>query len=600
MISYVPCGRFYPSRSAYSQPGAGRRRTRICRMTEPIRSLATRRARPERRGAPRRVSVVGVLGELLLTAGALVLLFLGWQLWWNDAIMAGQQSAAASDSRRAVDRGGPGRRAATRRRRRRPTTATRSSTRPTYANAERVRGHVRAALRRGLAAPRRRGHRPRRAQQLRARRRPLPGTQMPGQVGNFAIAAHRSAYGGGMHEIEQLQLGDAIYIQTHDGWYTYRFRDLEYVTPDDGGRARTRAAPPRAAADRPHRDAHQLQPAATRPPSASSPTACSSPGSRAVGRSAGRDRRDRRDLGGLSMYGALWRVLPGPVWVRIILLLHPARRRRLRPRSPGSSPGSTPSSTRSKSRWSNDPHPRHRQLRQLRLHAERLPAGARRRDRGGAQRRHRRADVPARIAEYDAVLLSPGPGQARGRRRLDPDRRGRARRRASRCSACASGTRRSPRRSARRSPTPRSSCTARPRSSRTTTATSTTGCRSRSRRRGTTRSRSSTAPCPTSSSSPAAPQGGVIMGLRHETAPIFGVQFHPESVLTEGGYRMLGNWLAVAGLPEARERAVHLTPLMRRELTRFGTPRRLRSARAVGELDRRTAAARRPAPATAG
>ena len=59
-----------------------------------------------------------------------------------------------------------------------------------------------------------------------------PGTQMPGQVGNFAIASHRSAYGGGMHEIEQLQLGDAIYIQTKDGWYTYRFRDFEYVTPE--------------------------------------------------------------------------------------------------------------------------------------------------------------------------------------------------------------------------------------------------------------------------------------------------------------------------------------------------------------------------------
>ncbi|WP_309105273.1 sortase domain-bontaining protein, partial [Microbacterium sp.] len=47
--------------------------------------------------------------------------------------------------------------------------------------------------------------------------------------------SHRSAYGGGMHEIEQLQLGDAIYIQTRDGWYTYRFRDFEYVTPDTVG-----------------------------------------------------------------------------------------------------------------------------------------------------------------------------------------------------------------------------------------------------------------------------------------------------------------------------------------------------------------------------
>ncbi len=57
--------------------------------------------------------------------------------------------------------------------------------------------------------------------------------------------------------------------------------------------------------------------------------------------------------------------------------------------------------------------------------------------------------------------------------------------------------------------------------------------------------------------------GGVIMGLRHEALPIFGVQFHPESVLTEGGYRMLGNWLAVAGLPEAAETARDLTPLVK-------------------------------------
>lgn len=56
--------------------------------------------------------------------------------------------------------------------------------------------------------------------------------------------------------------------------------------------------------------------------------------------------------------------------------------------------------------------------------------------------------------------------------------------------------------------------------------------------------------------------GGVIMGLEHRSAPIVGVQFHPESVLTEGGYRMLGNWLTSAGLTEAAERAVGLSPLL--------------------------------------
>ncbi|MEJ6506950.1 MAG: gamma-glutamyl-gamma-aminobutyrate hydrolase family protein [Microbacteriaceae bacterium] len=53
---------------------------------------------------------------------------------------------------------------------------------------------------------------------------------------------------------------------------------------------------------------------------------------------------------------------------------------------------------------------------------------------------------------------------------------------------------------------------------------------------------------------------GVIMGLHHRSAPIYGVQFHPESVLTEGGYTMIANWLEVAGLTGASERAKGLSP----------------------------------------
>ena len=56
--------------------------------------------------------------------------------------------------------------------------------------------------------------------------------------------------------------------------------------------------------------------------------------------------------------------------------------------------------------------------------------------------------------------------------------------------------------------------------------------------------------------------GGVIMGLKHRSRPIYGVQFHPESVLTEGGYHMLANWLETVGLEGARERALTLSPLM--------------------------------------
>jgi para-aminobenzoate synthetase component 2 len=43
--------------------------------------------------------------------------------------------------------------------------------------------------------------------------------------------------------------------------------------------------------------------------------------------------------------------------------------------------------------------------------------------------------------------------------------------------------------------------------------------------------------------------GGVIMGVRHRELPVQGVQFHPESVLTEGGHRMLATWMAGAGHP---------------------------------------------------
>lgn len=56
---------------------------------------------------------------------------------------------------------------------------------------------------------------------------------------------------------------------------------------------------------------------------------------------------------------------------------------------------------------------------------------------------------------------------------------------------------------------------------------------------------------------------GVIMALRHRDLPLYGVQFHPESVLTEGGHRILGNWLESCGLAGAAELGAGLAPLVR-------------------------------------
>ena len=56
---------------------------------------------------------------------------------------------------------------------------------------------------------------------------------------------------------------------------------------------------------------------------------------------------------------------------------------------------------------------------------------------------------------------------------------------------------------------------------------------------------------------------GIIMGLQHRTLPLHGVQVHPESVLTEGGHRLLANWLRICGDDDAVARSAGLHPLVR-------------------------------------
>jgi para-aminobenzoate synthetase component 2 len=57
-------------------------------------------------------------------------------------------------------------------------------------------------------------------------------------------------------------------------------------------------------------------------------------------------------------------------------------------------------------------------------------------------------------------------------------------------------------------------------------------------------------------------ESGVVMSVRHKTLPIEGVQFHPESVLTEFGHHMLANWLTECGDESARKKSIGLSPVV--------------------------------------
>ncbi|WP_411719943.1 class E sortase [Mycetocola sp.] len=173
------------------------------------------------------MSVVGVIGELLVTGGVLVLLFLVWQLWLNDAVLRAAQDREAAQlsemwQSNASEPTGPAEA---------PMLPVRLSQ---PADAE-VFGVLRvprfgqdfaARLAGGVSASRTLnplglGH--------------YPDTQMPGELGNFAVAGHRNSHGKPLNLIGELRVGDAIVVEVPEGWYTYRFRTLEYVEPSGVG-----------------------------------------------------------------------------------------------------------------------------------------------------------------------------------------------------------------------------------------------------------------------------------------------------------------------------------------------------------------------------
>ena len=188
---------------------------------------ATGRRKPRR---PRsRATFTSVLGELLLTAGVLVLLFVAWQMWIGDIIINAQKNdEGAAISQQLASTPAP-------------------SPPPLVENDDGTTSYeipIPAA--------------PVESQWLGQMHIPRFGTdynkgiyggttragtldklgigvytnsKMPGEVGNFAMAGHRTTWGKPFNQLDKLHVGDAIVVETADGWYTYRFRTLEYVKP---------------------------------------------------------------------------------------------------------------------------------------------------------------------------------------------------------------------------------------------------------------------------------------------------------------------------------------------------------------------------------
>lgn len=187
-----------------------------------------RRARPTR--PRRRATVTSVLGELLLTAGVIVLLFAAWQMWIGDIIIGAQNNekgAELSQQWAAAPAPEPP-----------PVAGTEDDGDVVYEPP--ILEHPDdAEIFANMLIPRFGDHYNVNIAGGTSRARTLDKigiglytqSKMPGEIGNFSLAGHRTTWGRPFNKIDKLKLNDAIVVETPEGWYTYRFRTLEYVKP---------------------------------------------------------------------------------------------------------------------------------------------------------------------------------------------------------------------------------------------------------------------------------------------------------------------------------------------------------------------------------
>jgi sortase A len=198
-------------------------------MTEELRPRTRKGRRKTSPRGRRRVSVIGVIGEIFITAGVLVFLFLGWQLWLNDLIVGADQNKAGVTLSHELKKKAPSA----------PPAVVATPGSPDFGTPVVAKAPGNAVQFAVMYIPRFGSDFARSVSEGVGTKDVLdkngighyPGTQMPGEVGNFAVAAHRTTHGAPFKPIATLQVGDKIYIQTADGYYTYDFRGLEYVRP---------------------------------------------------------------------------------------------------------------------------------------------------------------------------------------------------------------------------------------------------------------------------------------------------------------------------------------------------------------------------------
>lgn len=191
------------------------------------RSSGRRKAKPRRAKQGFWRTLVQVLGEVFITCGVILLLFVVWELWWTniDANHAQQQAV----SQFAHDFKGP-------------LTASKPEAStdfgpPIVMAAPTVPGTVFGVVyipRFGATYSRPLVEGTSQAQLDTLGLGRYENTAMPGALGNFVVAGHRQTHGAVLDAIHTLVPGDKIYVQTKDGYYTYVFRNNQIVLPTRG------------------------------------------------------------------------------------------------------------------------------------------------------------------------------------------------------------------------------------------------------------------------------------------------------------------------------------------------------------------------------